>query len=107
MKLVPKGQKLYETYQACLTVAHIFLATENFPSMSYNIYVAEKTYNYKFCRSVCFCRINYMIVIMRPTMDYSVFDIIGLRMVGPSSSHTAGAARLGKVARRISGNDVV
>jgi L-serine dehydratase len=40
-------------------------------------------------------------------MDYSVFDIIGPRMVGPSSSHTAGAARLGKVARRISGNDVV
>jgi L-serine dehydratase len=39
-------------------------------------------------------------------MDYSVFDIIGPRMVGPSSSHTAGAARLGKVARRISGNDV-
>lgn len=39
-------------------------------------------------------------------MEYSVFDIIGPRMVGPSSSHTAGAARLGKVARRISGNDV-
>ncbi|MGI6586379.1 MAG: L-serine ammonia-lyase, iron-sulfur-dependent subunit beta [Lutisporaceae bacterium] len=39
-------------------------------------------------------------------MDYSVFDIIGPRMVGPSSSHTAGAARLGKIARRISGNDV-
>lgn len=39
-------------------------------------------------------------------MDYSMFDIIGPRMVGPSSSHTAGAARLGRVARRISGNDV-
>jgi L-serine dehydratase len=39
-------------------------------------------------------------------MDYSMFDIIGPRMIGPSSSHTAGAARLGKVARRISGNDV-
>lgn len=39
-------------------------------------------------------------------MDYSVFDIIGPRMIGPSSSHTAGAARLGKVARRISGNDI-
>ncbi len=39
-------------------------------------------------------------------MEYSVFDIIGPRMIGPSSSHTAGAARLGKVARRISGNDV-
>jgi len=32
---------------------------------------------------------------------YSVFDIIGPVMVGPSSSHTAGAARLGKLARQI------
>lgn len=29
----------------------------------------------------------------------SVFDIIGPVMVGPSSSHTAGAARIGKIAR--------
>ncbi|MFQ7236887.1 MAG: L-serine ammonia-lyase, iron-sulfur-dependent, subunit beta, partial [Enterococcus hulanensis] len=29
----------------------------------------------------------------------SVFDIIGPVMVGPSSSHTAGAARIGKVCR--------
>ncbi|WP_244833834.1 L-serine ammonia-lyase, iron-sulfur-dependent subunit beta [Clostridium sp. BJN0001] len=35
-----------------------------------------------------------------------VFDIIGPIMVGPSSSHTAGAARLGKVARSIAGNDI-
>ncbi|HCT5614198.1 TPA: L-serine ammonia-lyase, iron-sulfur-dependent, subunit beta, partial [Enterococcus faecalis] len=27
----------------------------------------------------------------------SVFDIIGPVMIGPSSSHTAGAARIGKV----------
>ncbi|MBV7391529.1 MULTISPECIES: L-serine ammonia-lyase, iron-sulfur-dependent subunit beta [Enterococcus] len=33
----------------------------------------------------------------------SVFDIIGPVMVGPSSSHTAGAARIGKVARMIYG----
>ncbi|MBM7710124.1 L-serine ammonia-lyase, iron-sulfur-dependent subunit beta [Enterococcus lemanii] len=33
----------------------------------------------------------------------SVFDIIGPIMVGPSSSHTAGAARIGKVVRRIFG----
>jgi len=32
-----------------------------------------------------------------------VFDIIGPVMVGPSSSHTAGAARLGKMARVILG----
>ena len=31
----------------------------------------------------------------------SVFDIIGPVMIGPSSSHTAGAARMGKVARSL------
>ena len=33
----------------------------------------------------------------------SVFDIIGPVMVGPSSSHTAGAARIGKIIRSIFG----
>ncbi|MGM0214535.1 L-serine ammonia-lyase, iron-sulfur-dependent subunit beta [Enterococcus sp. AZ109] len=33
----------------------------------------------------------------------SVFDIIGPIMIGPSSSHTAGAARIGKVVRKIFG----
>lgn len=33
----------------------------------------------------------------------SVFDIIGPVMVGPSSSHTAGAARIGRVARDLFG----
>jgi L-serine dehydratase len=37
--------------------------------------------------------------------NYSVFDILGPVMIGPSSSHTAGAARLGKVARGIAGED--
>ncbi len=37
--------------------------------------------------------------------NYSVFDILGPIMIGPSSSHTAGAARLGKVARYIAGKD--
>lgn len=36
-----------------------------------------------------------------------VFDILGPIMVGPSSSHTAGAARLGKVARAVAGEKVV
>lgn len=36
--------------------------------------------------------------------NYSVFDIIGPRMTGPSSSHTAGAVRLGYIARRIIGS---
>ena len=33
--------------------------------------------------------------------EFSVFDIIGPRMVGPSSSHTAGAVRIGLVAHRL------
>ncbi len=34
---------------------------------------------------------------------FGVFDIVGPRMVGPSSSHTAGAAKLGRMAYRIAG----
>lgn len=37
----------------------------------------------------------------------SVFDMIGPIMIGPSSSHTAGAARLGKMARIILGEEPV
>ncbi len=36
----------------------------------------------------------------------NVFDIIGPVMIGPSSSHTAGAVRLGRVAWKILGEDV-
>lgn len=35
----------------------------------------------------------------------SVFDIIGPVMIGPSSSHTAGAARIGKAARNLLGSE--
>ncbi|WP_077298463.1 L-serine ammonia-lyase, iron-sulfur-dependent subunit beta [Virgibacillus pantothenticus] len=35
----------------------------------------------------------------------SVFDIIGPVMIGPSSSHTAGAARIGKAARNLLGTE--
>ena len=38
--------------------------------------------------------------------SYKLFDIIGPRIIGPSSSHTAGAARLGNVARRVLGQPV-
>lgn len=38
--------------------------------------------------------------------NFSVFDIVGPIMIGPSSSHTAGAARLAKVASIIAGNDI-
>lgn len=34
-----------------------------------------------------------------------MFDILGPVMIGPSSSHTAGSARLGKMAREIAGSD--
>ena len=37
----------------------------------------------------------------------NVFDIIGPVMVGPSSSHTAGAARIGKIARNLLGKEPV
>lgn len=33
--------------------------------------------------------------------EYGLFDLIGPQMIGPSSSHTAGAAKLGKVAYRL------
>ena len=36
----------------------------------------------------------------------SAFDIIGPIMIGPSSSHTAGAVRLGLMARAILGEEV-
>lgn len=38
--------------------------------------------------------------------NFSVFDIVGPIMIGPSSSHTAGAARLAKVASIVAGNDI-
>lgn len=37
---------------------------------------------------------------------FGVFDILGPIMIGPSSSHTAGAARLGKIAGVIAGNAI-
>ncbi|MCT4542756.1 MAG: L-serine ammonia-lyase, iron-sulfur-dependent subunit beta [Vallitalea sp.] len=39
-------------------------------------------------------------------MEYSIFDIIGPIMIGPSSSHTAGAAKIGYIARGIFGEDI-
>ncbi|MBU4608989.1 MAG: L-serine ammonia-lyase, iron-sulfur-dependent subunit beta [Euryarchaeota archaeon] len=36
----------------------------------------------------------------------SIFDVLGPIMVGPSSSHTAGASRLGKIARYIADGDI-
>lgn len=36
--------------------------------------------------------------------DYGTFDILGPIMIGPSSSHTAGAARLAKISKGIAGD---
>jgi L-serine dehydratase len=41
---------------------------------------------------------------MTSSKQVSAFDIIGPIMVGPSSSHTAGAVRLGQIGRAILGN---
>ena len=38
--------------------------------------------------------------------NYSVFDILGPIMIGPSSSHTAGAARLAKISSIIAGENI-
>lgn len=38
--------------------------------------------------------------------EYGLFDLIGPQMIGPSSSHTAGAARIGYVASRMAGGCV-
>lgn len=34
-------------------------------------------------------------------MDISIFDVVGPIMIGPSSSHTAGAAKLARIARNL------
>ena len=39
--------------------------------------------------------------------DISMFDIIGPNMIGPSSSHTAGAVRIGNMARALLGSQPV
>ena len=36
----------------------------------------------------------------------NIFDIIGPVMVGPSSSHTAGAVRIGQVCRKLMGDSI-
>lgn len=50
--------------------------------------------------------LNFLLLADRPTQILymvSLFDILGPTMVGPSSSHTAGACRLGLMARAILG----
>ena len=38
-------------------------------------------------------------------MEFSAFEVLGPFMIGPSSSHTAGACKIAKVARNICGHD--
>jgi L-serine dehydratase len=42
---------------------------------------------------------------MEPMKYRSVFEIIGPIMIGPSSSHTAGAVRIGQLARKLFGRE--
>ena len=37
----------------------------------------------------------------------NIFEVVGPVMVGPSSSHTAGAVRIGNVCRKLVGEPVV
>lgn len=39
--------------------------------------------------------------------ELSVFDVLGPKMIGPSSSHTAGACRIGKVANKMTKGKIV
>ena len=39
-------------------------------------------------------------------MSISIFDVTGPVMIGPSSSHTAGAAKLARTARQLAGADI-
>jgi L-serine dehydratase len=44
-------------------------------------------------------------MVTRPDRKVSILDVMGPVMVGPSSSHTAGTARLGRVAREVLDED--
>lgn len=52
-------------------------------------------------------RINSSAMAVRHDRKVSILDVMGPVMVGPSSSHTAGTARLGRVAREILDEDPV
>ena len=52
------------------------------------------------CYTIGKVRFFHIIYVYIEAYMNSIFDIIGPVMIGPSSSHTAGAARLGKMARR-------
>jgi len=39
-------------------------------------------------------------------MEISIFEVLGPIMIGPSSSHTAGAAKIARIARRVANEDV-
>src|SRR5262249_60611370 len=53
------------------------------------------------------CTIICCLMTVRHDRKVSILDVMGPVMVGPSSSHTAGTARLGRVAREILDEDPV
>ena len=52
-------------------------------------------------------RLYTMLTFFFEKLDMNIFDIIGPVMIGPSSSHTAGAARIGYVASKLLGESPV
>ena len=50
---------------------------------------------------------KFIISYNRKADKMSIFDIIGPVMVGPSSSHTAGAVRIGYICYKLMGTEVV
>lgn len=62
------------------------------------------------CNDVCFLVVspqytNYLFAGRKESFSMNVFDIIGPVMVGPSSSHTAGAVRIGRMTGNLLGEE--
>jgi L-serine dehydratase len=62
----------------------------------------EKSRGFPMVENACFCLVKS---IYTGDENMDLFDIIGPVMVGPSSSHTAGAARMGYFARKLLGDE--
>lgn len=84
--------------------------------------VHANTHNFFFSPSPCLFPMSYGIIVLSERrkalcraqtpaaacadFTMNLFDIIGPIMVGPSSSHTAGAVRIGLIARRLMGEPI-
>ena len=57
------------------------------------------------CSAFCICEIGALWC-ADGRIQMNLFDVVGPIMVGPSSSHTAGAVRIGNVSRKLLGEEV-